>query len=1635
MTQDHPSPNPDSILARGGGNATAAGVSFQAKLGALFAAQMLAERQVDRRLHPDARIVSLRFETEAPVDDLLIETDAGWIFVQAKTNLSLAAGKDSELGKTAEQIVRQWLSCSSGDATRGWNRPLNSLNDRILLAVGTGSPRTVSDDLAQALTSQQAPGAAPMPDGLRQALDVFTRLLESSWQKITGSAATPQDIQPLLTLVTILTFDLDGADQTAAIEILAHTLIDTSQSAAAFATIAQRCAELAKARQGTNSSELKRTLAATDIRFAAPPSYRKDVDQLIAYSELVHEQLEQYEETKIAGKTITVERPCTQAVVDAAVQGSLLLVGDPGAGKSAVIQAAASKLRSQGFDVIELAVDRLQTATLEGLTQQLGLTHPLRDVLANWPGDKPAFLLIDALDATRGGPSEAVFRTLIADALSLNDSRWRVVASIRTFDLRLGEQFRQLFRGQAPNDAFADGAFSDVRHIHVPSWSPQELQELLARAPELATAVGAGGDRLLALALVPFNTRLLADLISGGLAPEAFSELQTQVQLLELYWRHRIAKHGAGAELCLRVAVAEMIKSRSLRAPKLEAAKHDPNAFDQLLRENVLVTAGNQHVAFRHHILFDYATSRLYLAPDDLEATAKLVDQGNGLGLMLAPALAFALQQLWSDQTQGHRCFWQAVARIAGDPGCDPVARSVAARTASELPKIAGDIAGLIHGLTTQGQEKSRTVTALSHIVGSLVVRVEDKQPVVLAPWSSFASDAAAHIQDTVWSLRTLLFILVAKISTEDERAQLGRAARAVLIYALASPKTSSQLASAAIEFVADTYASDIVASRALLRALFEPEHFNARGDQEIPWLAGKVKSIASVDPDFVVEIYRGVFGGQITDDSSTSLGRSQILPLTSNRRQDYDMAQWSLGEFFPVFFKSNPIHATTALVCAISAYVAIKHPVAEAARRWAIPTSAGDVRLTEDQSHIWAWNFDEKHGDNALGMLKAFMTGLQSADPIIARAVTEVVRAQNDLAVIWSRILFVAAKRPDVLGDLLWPIATQHPFLTCLDTLKDANDLIAARYPLQTISDREELERRALTFDFSTFNNPERARRTVLGTLFGCIGRDNLVSAEAVQFLSGDAASPAVRANRRPFEITSGSSDPEPYWWLTRNGVDIASPDNARLLAAMESVKSSLDSEKREGPVGELPAAIAMIAQLMDDVDAASGDVSNDVAEAVMGVAAQGAAKVARLPVPQLKQDNAVLGNLIDLVLRLIAFRVEDVGPDVEAQFEKSAAWGSPAPRVDAAEAAMHLCRCDAAIVDRLRPAIEGLLADNNPAVRLQIAERLTTLWETARPLMWQLAETVIARENNRGVLRFFANYFLGRVVHADSENVERLTFALRERVTDRSDPRSEDLLEEIGSLVGLLWVSHGREQSRKALETWLSDAPSYEPELSHAIGVIRGALVLKYEEDTPKNIALTRRAQELAAWTVETTAAGLQSYLRSSTSAPPSESEQQRGTLFAKLLNQVCNEFYFSSGVFRHGQNEPPALEVFSAKRGFLDDTHAILLRIADAGTPGTIHHLIELLEFLIPADPERVFDLVAHALLGAGKQHGYQFESLGADRFVSVIGRYLADYRGIFNDEGRRKTLVACLDAFMEAGWPAARRLLYRLPELLQ
>ena len=107
----------------------------------------------------------------------------------------------------------------------------------------------------------------------------------------------------------------------------------------------------------------------------------------------------------------------------------------------------------------------------------MSLDHEFLEVLDNWPGLQPGILVIDALDAARGNPAGQMLRELIRQVVE-RPGRWRIVASMRKFDLRYAVEVKALFSGSTET-GFQDEEFAGIRHVNVPRLSDDELNQVL----------------------------------------------------------------------------------------------------------------------------------------------------------------------------------------------------------------------------------------------------------------------------------------------------------------------------------------------------------------------------------------------------------------------------------------------------------------------------------------------------------------------------------------------------------------------------------------------------------------------------------------------------------------------------------------------------------------------------------------------------------------------------------------------------------------------------------------------------------------------------------------------------------------------------------------------------------------------------------------------------------------------------------------------------------------------------------------------------------------------------------------------------------------------------------------------------
>jgi hypothetical protein len=185
------------------GRGTAGGVVFQAEVGAFVAAFILGERPMSRLgTGLPGNPTKVSFETPTAVDDVLVNTDAGEIYIQAKRTITLSEKEDSELASVADQFVRQFRA---GVIENGVPRDLDSARDRLLLAVGYETGDRIAVHLKDVLDRHRTGAATALPQNLTTALSIFSKHVAEAWLVQVGAAITEAESNALLRVCAVAT--------------------------------------------------------------------------------------------------------------------------------------------------------------------------------------------------------------------------------------------------------------------------------------------------------------------------------------------------------------------------------------------------------------------------------------------------------------------------------------------------------------------------------------------------------------------------------------------------------------------------------------------------------------------------------------------------------------------------------------------------------------------------------------------------------------------------------------------------------------------------------------------------------------------------------------------------------------------------------------------------------------------------------------------------------------------------------------------------------------------------------------------------------------------------------------------------------------------------------------------------------------------------------------------------------------------------------------------------------------------------------------------------------------------------------------------------------------------------------------
>jgi len=1336
-----------------------------------------------------------------------------------------------------------------------------------------------------------------------------------------------------------------------------------------------------------------------------------------------------------------------------------VVVGPPGVGKTYTLRAFCHQLIDVGQPCLYLPIDKLSVDTEAELYAAVpefkgDFIGYLRNEISQG-GQAKGLLLIDAFDAARSEKARAFYFRLIKQVLSTLDDHWNTIISVRTYDAKRSQELLELFpapEGITPSQY----QLRDIkcRHFAIPRLEHHEVKSIVKdMGGAFAEAYEHSSIDLQELLRTPFNLWLVDKLLSEKRYVTAISKVSSEVELLGMFWQQRVIDSPIVEELryLLNSATSAMVNSRSLSVRREEVYVPGANkAWNELLSVEILglPSEASHYVSFKHNILFDYAVAVLLIDENPIKFSEFILEDPSR-PFFLRPSLNYFFAYLWyRSPSKFWNLFWHVLPKDSS-PQLRLFSRLLPPSTVVVEAKNIDELNPLIEALSIKKAEAPNAIKYVLQAYRTLDVTRDEL-------WLQFLEKVSPYLSEVFIVELTIAFseILERVISVHNEklRYRCGEMARRLLIWVWHHRSTSKSMwvdsfgSQRVVSLVTRTFDTDPAESAMLLKKILE-----LIGEDNFPIrylykLTQDLEYIWPYSPEFAANVYLTVFGHRETSEAPIPLG-GIVLSMTTTRRQEYESCRYNLRQHFSKFLRSSSTWATRAIVTSlnleiihdhvfrdrtdlkpISTISELKEELVRIGKSTSFEINQTTAWYTPDYSFVW------DQGER-------FQTSLEMADQLFAyledlaskneeKELSELLKLLIEtvlVAFFWRKLLSIAAKNPSAFTKYLFEFCIAYPILVGNEVLYPLGQFIeAAAY---NFSDQQigKIERAIVEL-------PSRGQDTKLKEALE-LKRDRLLSRipmERLQTGEGKllrellAAAPdqQYKANE-PLVTVSGWTKREytEEIWFQEQGVDITQPRNKYLREYTIPLKEFADEWHNKRPSHSAVQSILHVSQkLFEILTSQEFQADSEIVDSAWTHLAAALETVCR-SVTDLSREEFKFTR--DVLLACSAHYLPEANPDFDKHYDFPT-W-SASPRIAAAQGLPILSAHDS---DReIKQAIARLASDPVPSVRFLTALNLWRINQTAPRLHWQLADQIAKDEQNRVVLQGLCNS-LSRLV--DSDKTKDIIDVLLER-SERQRLDSE-VIEYIVKIIAWLFFNKREAWAAKKIEAIQQEPVKYSTEMDRLVFSALSTL-------NPKRLALGDQTTQYAlGWlpvAVDAVATGIEETILKSDLDRGSESEDVHSAKLQELyriIDSIVSQLYFAQ--MRHENNTD------AERHNYYWEMKPLLQKILNyARTPKsgimlapTAHHFMEFLNDAVRYDPDGVLTLSSELAL-VSAPYNYQLDPLAVREVVKLVETVLADYRDIVQEGVALESLLSLLDVFVDAGWPDALQLVWRLDEVFR
>lgn len=1284
--------------------------------------------------------------------------------------------------------------------------------------------------------------------------------------------------------------------------------------------------------------------------------------------------------------------------------GNGLLVGGPGEGKSYLTQELQRKYWADNIPCYVIHIDKLTSGSDEDIAEELRTTGDWLAALSQIEvnvHDSRSLLIFDAFDAAKDPNLKAAILKHIERAIESLKDKWYILVSARTYDASKSTRLMQLFSSEDHRKNIY------CRNFPIHLLDTSEIRKAL-RKKHASDTFDKCTSALREILRIPYFLTLFYDLVvhSDKEGKKVLESVETEEQLLEIYWRRKVLIKTANTTFLMRLT--ELLSDKMTLACKITEIAQESHSYiiDDLVSSGVLSeSAFGLHLSFAHNILLDYAIS-LYVIPEKPSDLVRKLEKSEMHPFLYRSAYIYFFGRLWRLDRD---LFWKHFESIrkVNTPLFRLFRLTIVYYVIGNLYRSPDEILRPLSGIPIA--EKTKTLWKIlesSRYINKM--EVPEKEYFLLQDISEQLDDLLVWdvgflvkraIDQATTRKNTRLIKLLSKASSNYIRFALER--RTVGTSQVHIDRNAMHWG--IINLCLTLEYNKKTANEAFRKILDILEE----SDFHIPifhHLVDNLPVVARIDTRLANVIFKRIYNHVENSDSPTYLSNDVTLTLTSNRRQDFQSSRYELERLYPTLLEKYPQQFLPLGIEIINNEFRPTHKFKSSPKRTILLIGGIKTKISPDYFRYFN-AYDKKNGE------ESFVTNIFGYVRVLAekkkysllRSMIRLMISKFETASLWAGLIQFITNNLPAFKNEAYEILSEKGLLTFSETYPNIPDLLKKAYALLPPTKQQSLQTTIASIQPSNYTM--RSKETMQGiktSLVACLSKDFSTRK--------DSSSPEFDEIPSPFHTPD-----------TVPTNDQASALPGAILANITHLREFNDSRegnqqtqlRQEDYLPYLPAA-----QNLYQFRATSTIDIEDLYDCDYQLS-RFTHLVSLMPSELTQEARSLAASAAFFFLDTPQYQTETYQPGT---LSGGIHGFSPNPRIYSTEVLLHLVNSHPS--EDIRGRLFDLFRDNNETIRWISLQALPQFWQDEKEMFWATLSTRIPIEEDAAALQILVRSlaYLAIIV-ANQAEVEKLAISAF-RIVAKKEERLNELFQAYAILLVMLYDDF---QSTVAADL-LQKSFDHKPFLSSLIFIITSFIdpyeeTNRYEDDKKKN----SRCFQL-----------LEHILNAQFDGIGHKSSTQLNTDDIQPIDAVFTQLYYTIVTGKKRLNNDP-LDPKRKEALYPHLKPIFSLMIARSGTiesgfmvGHTGHHFLQLLDFFFDLDPTYILKLIATTITYSAKNN-ITYSQSSLQIIIRLTERILTDYPDLLLEKENFNSVIIILDHFADAGWSDAIDLILRLKEI--